>query len=391
MMTTRPIYQDQDFYVPRFEIKLQGQDLADSVIRDVTEVTYSDTIDGYNRVEFKLHDWDNLQRVPKFSSPYDQDGQIRRLPDNSPVPVFDPGANLELRMGYYGVDEPPLMLTGQIATISPSFPATGAPILTVNALSLLYTLQRHVENMTPYFENKTYSEIAEAIGRELDMAVEIPPGQQQDETPVEYILLNNEYPIVFLMRLARRQGYDLYLNLPDDNGEPTLYFGRAATHDVTYELEWGKSLINFTPTVKVKGQVSKVIVRGWNPLAEGDEREITGEATLADLDRDYPDPQMLQSIDSALAQTHEEIVDEPIETQEQADERARSILEGLANELITAKGTTIGLPDLRAGRIIAVKGLGHRYDGRYFIKESRHIIGSSGYRTEFDARMEGSL
>lgn len=387
-MTSEPIYQDQNFYAPRFEIKLRGQNLSRAVIRDVLEVRYSDSLDKLDSFEFTLHDWDPVELVPKYSSPYDENDNLRTLPDNSTVPNFDPGAQVELRMGYYGPEEPRLMMTGHVVSLTPSFPASGAPTLRVRALSLLYKLQKKQESLP--FENKKDSEIAEAIGSQLDISVDIPDGQKDEEQPNPYIMVNNEYPIIFLMGRARRLGYDIYVNIPEDEGDPTLFFGRTPTSRTVYELSWGKSLIQFTPTVKTKGQVYKVVVKGWKPTAQGDDRKITGEATLQDTNLDLPDQQLLTEIDSALAETHEVVVDDPIETEEEANEKALGILRDRLKDLVTGQGSTVGLPDLRAGRTIVINGLGTRYSGRYLVTETTHKIGGRGYTTEFKARLEGS-
>jgi phage protein D len=384
-----PIFENQNFYAPYFEIKLRGQNLNRAVIRDVLEVSYSDSLDRLDSFEFTLHDWDPVLRLPKYSSPYDENGTIRKLPDNSPVPNFDPGAQAELRIGYYGPEEPRLMMTGQIVSLTPNFPASGAPTLRVRALSLLYTLQKRQETIV--YENKKDSEIAMDIGGRLEIEVEIPSGQLDQETPNEYIALRNEYPIIFLMARARRLGYDIYVKLPEDDSdeEPKLFFGRTPTSTLTYELAWGKSLMQFSPTVKTKGQIAKVVVRGWNPLGQGEDRRIEGQATLQDLNPQLPDPQLLSSIDAALAETQEVVVDDPIRNQEEADRIARGILADKLKDLITGRGSTVGLPDLRAGRNITIEGLGSRFSGQYVVTESSHKLGSSGYTTEFSARMEG--
>ena len=256
-MQVTPIYEGQTFYAPRFEIKLRGQSLSREVIRDVLEVRYSDSLDGLDAFEFTLHDWDPVLREPKYSSPFDAAGRPRTA-DGAPVPSFDPGARVELYLGYYP-EAPRLIMTGQVVSLSPSFPAGGTPTLRVRALSLLYSLQR--AQVVRAFENKKDSEIAEAIGRDLGIAVEIPPGQKAAEVPYDYILIQNEYPIVFLMARARRLGYDLHVKLPeDDDGEPVLFFGRSPTSRVTHRLTWGRSLVQFSPTLKTKGQISKVVV-----------------------------------------------------------------------------------------------------------------------------------
>ncbi len=386
-MSATPIFTGQNFFAPRFEITLRGQKLDQAVVRDVIEVSYNDSLDKLDSFEFTLRDWDPVRQAPKYSSPFDENGQPLTLENGTPAPSFDPGAMVELRMGYFGQEEPRLMMTGQVVSLSPSFPASGSPTVRVRALSLLYTLQKKHEVRS--FENKTDSQIAQAIGNDLGIEVEIPAGQIAREPRHEYMLVNSEYPIIFLLGRARRLGYDLYVKLADDDSGSKLFFGRTPTSQTTYELEWGKSMIQFSPTLKIKGQVGKVVVRGWNPKARGQDRVITGEATWQDLDRELPDPQLLAAIDSALADTHEVVVDDPIESEEEAKAKAVAILNDLAKNLITGRGATVGLPDLRSGRIVVMKKLGTRYDGRYTITETTHSIGSGGYQTQFTARLEG--
>lgn len=383
---TTPIYENQNFYAPHFEIKLRGQNLSRAVVRDVLDVSYRETLDRLDSFEITLHDWDPVNLRPKYSSPYDESGSLRTLVDGSPVPNFEPGAKVELRMGYYGPDEPRLMMTGQVVSLSPSFPSSGTPTLKVRALSLLYTLQTAAD--VRVFENKTDSEIASEITGELDITITIPPGQTSEETRHEHLLMKNEPPILFLMRRARRLGYDIYVTIPEEGDEPELFFGRTPTSQTTYELTWGKSLIQFSPTLKTRGQVGKVVVRGWNPAASGNDRVITGEATWSDLGPDMPDQQLLSSIDSSLAETYETDIDHPISSQEEANQEARGILENLIKSLVTGSGSTVGLPDLRAGKTVLINGMGLRYDGRYVITETTHKMGSSGYTTDFSARME---
>lgn len=384
-MSIVPYYQGQTFFAPQFLIKLKGQNLGSDVIRDVLDVSYKDDLEKLDSFEFTLHDWDPVSRQPKYSSPYDASGNLRRLNGDNDVPNFEPGARVELSMGYYGAADPTLMMVGQIVSITPSFPASGNPTLRVRALNLLYTLQRSQETIV--FENKTDSEIAEEIARGLDIEIEIPAGQREGETPSEYVIVNNTYPIVFLINRARRRGYDLYVKL-EEGSDPRLFFGKKSVSDTVYELEWGRSLIQFSPALKTKGQVSKVTVRGWNPTRTGDDRSIVGEATWRDLDPAMPDPQVLAQIDSALSQSHEEVVDQVLDDEEQARQMALGILRGIVQGLVTGRGTAVGFPELRSGRKIRIEGLGLRYSGDYLITETTHSIGPSGYTTQFNARME---
>ena len=58
------------------------------------------------------------------------------------------------------------------------------------------------------------------------------------------------------------------------------------------------------------------------------------------------------------------------------------------------RGRTIGLPDLRAGVKVQIKGLGRRFSGSddqpivYLVTSTTHAFGGNGYTTDFTARME---
>jgi len=62
----------------------------------------------------------------------------------------------------------------------------------------------------------------------------------------------------------------------------------------------------------------------------------------------------------------------------------------LAQKMIQGKGKTLGLPDLRSGRKVRIKGLG-RFSGLYAVNTTTHTIGDSGYTTDFTATMEMAL
>jgi phage protein D len=70
---------------------------------------------------------------------------------------------------------------------------------------------------------------------------------------------------------------------------------------------------------------------------------------------------------------------------------ARDILRNQLKEMVKASGSTVGLPDLRAGRKVIIKNLGQRFSGEYFVTQTTHKIGDGGYTTSFEARREKGL
>jgi phage protein D len=200
------------------------------------------------------------------------------------------------------------------------------------------------------------------------------------------------YDIEFLLSRAHVRGYVVVVREHEKKGgkgtEQRLYFGpslQAGTRDVTFELSWGKSLIEFKPTLTTANQVKSVTVHGWNrstkkPIAKTvtiDDARLKNNRDLHDfLKRGEP--------------REEIVVNEPVFTEAQAHERALAILSDRQKEMVTATGSTVGLPDLRAGRKLVLSGLGARFSGVYFVSETTHTIGAGGYTTRFTARREDS-
>jgi phage protein D len=381
------VYKGQDFYVPAFVVKVgEKKDLTET--NDVLSITYSDSLTEIDSFDMTISNWDPDTRAFKYS-------------DQS---IFNPWKNVELQMGYLGngriKDELQRMLTGEITTLSTNFPASGGPTLTVRALNLIHRFR--LEQETHPFFGQTDTEIAKfLVGRIAEQIRTTSPGMKLDLDPKdieankpreepfrhEFLLMNNQYPIVFMMERARRIGYELTIDYTKDQHQVIFHF-RPSSQVVrrTYILEWGISLISFQPTLRTADQVSKVTVRGWDQKAK---KPIAETATRKDVeDEKVVAPDMLGVKEPPLAQ--EVTVDRPIASKEEAKKYAIDILRQKAAELITAKGKTIGVPDLRAGVKVQIKGLG-RFSGIYVVTDTTHTIGDGGYTTDFGARMEGGL
>ncbi len=389
MTTAAPIHTNYDFWVPAFEVRLGGRSASPEVIRDVTEVSYQDSLDKLDACELTLNNWDEEARDFKY---------VGRVSGSPPVD-FKPGLEIDLLMGYQDRGGLTLMLRGEVVSIAPDFPAGGQPTVQIRALNKLYKL--HFKQDTDVFEDMTDSQIADSVISKMaqDLAsrpapegttpfqleLETSSANASIEQPHEYVAIANEYPIVFLMERARHNGYDIYVE--EDEGVTKLHFHPPdAGVPPAYELVWGQSLISFKPTLKTKEQVSKVKVRGWDPAAKEPFEE---EATWDDLpNRGLMDMAELTAADSALAGSEIVIADEPIFDRQEAKQKAIDHLNGLASDLVSGAGQTVGVPELRAGRPVHIRRLGPPFNGRYLVTSTTHAIGDSGYTTQFEARME---
>ena len=195
---------------------------------------------------------------------------------------------------------------------------------------------------------------------------------------------------------------------PDDPKTPAKeLFGRKtnAADAPTYQLEWGKSIISFRPTLTTSDQVGAVTVRGWDRKAN---KAIEVTYTLQELWKEEKKSQAeiahLTKISQAYGSRTQVITDQPAHTKDEAKKLAKAALTKKNNKLITATASTVGLPDLRSGCAVEILGFGVQtdksgdlkgassdFDGEYFVTDSTHTIGGSGYRTEFTARRQGDV
>jgi phage protein D len=393
-----PIYQQsngtQTFYVPAFEIKMKGHGLPRDVLRDVMQVTYQDNVDQMDYVELTINNWDDTTRRFKYIGVDEKDLRegLRGL--------FNPDQEVEVRMGYQqpligssAQSSLRLMMVGKIKTLEQDFPNGGSPTLHVRAYNILDSFKKQQHTYT--WENKRDSDIAQELGQHpvakdrpgLGIEVRIDPNAASKEPLEPFVFMHSQFDILFLLERARRHGYSVYMNEERKDGQLNryLFFGPSDQDAaLTYKLEWGKSLVQFHPTLTTANQVTKVTVRGTDRHAKSAIEETA----------QWGDPGVRINLDlqdlvhKALDGREDEVVKTPVHTVQQARAMARDQLLGHLKEMLKASGATVGLPDLRAGRTVQVGGLGKYFSGTYFVTDTTHTIGTDGYRTTFNARRE---
>ncbi|HEV7395166.1 MAG TPA: hypothetical protein VGN86_01545 [Pyrinomonadaceae bacterium] len=383
------IYKGQDFYVPAFIVKVENQELKRVVMQDILSVTYTDSLTAVDSFDMTVNNWDAAAKT--------LDQTAFKYSDKD---TFNPWKDVELQMGYYrnGKSELRTMLIGEISTLTPNFPAGGASTLQVRGVNLFHRF-RTKPDTKPFF-NKKDSDIAKELVNNIATEVRKKSPQlklkldEEDyqrnikkEEPIPYLLMNNQFPIRFLMERARDLGYELSMEESSKPPDREVIFHYRPTSDVnkpTYILEWGKSLISFQPTFQVANQVAELTVRGWDPKTKKSIKatvkrsDIKGIVTPSDLGVDEAKP----------TEKKEMVVDRPIQNEAEAKLLATNRLKQICEGLIEAKGKTIGVPDLRSGSKVEVRGLGTRFSGTYLVTSTTHSIGDGGYTTDFTGRME---
>ena len=382
-------FTDRAFFSPAFRIKLNGQETGRDVIADVLEISFTDDLENIDSFEFALNDWDPVENRPRYSSPWDADGNLLTLYENGPpVPVFEPGATVSLFMGYTEDGELPLIMKGEVISLAPTFPASGAPSCRVRALDAFQRSMQKVHVEGNY--SGTAKSIVDQICSENDITVQwsdiTEEGSEEKGLDIEGILYDE------IQKRARGYGLSM-VTIPaeSESDSPTLFLSSPSEDKSSpvAEFIWGRTLISFTPVLSAKGQVAEVVVRWGNPDAKGNGRiEVTKTWADIGLSPSALGPAGKADIDTAVRNLEEIIKPEKILTEEDANRAALAHLREMAATLITGNGSSVGLPTLRAGKTVNLSGLGARFDGVWRLTQTTHAVGGAGYTTTFLARKE---
>lgn len=383
-----------DFYVPRYEVLAAGAGIEPGVLRDVMQVTYNDSITEIDSFDLTIGNWDPVARTFKYVGAEMKDP----LGDTPRQRLFNPCAHeFELRMGYGS--KLATVMRGSTTSLEPTFPGGGAPTLTVRALNVLHKLRG--KRYRDHWQDKRISEVAEDIGRRRDggkkrfpLPIRVSAKARKKEPVLDYVAQDNQFDIDFLLLQARKIGYVVYVDhepVGKDAVREVLRFvpsdeKHEGVPQVTYELKWGVSLLDFTPKLSTANQVASVEVRSWDRQKN---RAIREKADLRKQKVGINDDLVPLLIDDPFCPPREDtVVNEPQYTPAQAQRRAQALLSDKLKELVEATGTTVGLPNLRAGQRVRITGLGLRFSGTYFVVKTTHTLNDSGYQTKFTARRE---
>lgn len=399
------------FYVPRFEILVEGAGLPGDVMRDVCQLTYSDDVDNMDSFEIVVSNWDEVAKEYKYIGSEKAADLNKAGCDGSATgnggagaagsesarraQMFEPcSKQVRIRMGYG--DDLKTMITGFFTTMEPSFSASGASTLTVRGINVLQRLR--TKKYDDFFDRQKPSEIARLVGQRRDEelnALRLPvqiltdPDVEGREVKLEALFQTAEYSIDFLWKLARRVGYVLTLMEPQSaGGSPRIRFAPSdqgqSLGDAVYELKLRQSLIEFRPRLTTANQIKSVTVNGWNRRTQ---ERISEKVSFDDKEMQKLNGDLNYLM--CMCDAREElVVDEPVFTENDAKKRAEALLRDQRKQMVKASGTTIGLPLLRAGTKVRITQVGARLSGDYFVTKTQHIFNDSGYITKFEARRE---
>lgn len=371
-LATIPLFQGRDFYVPRFELFIGDRPERGAILFDVMQVTYKDNVESIDTFELTINNWDEEKRQFKHH-------------DSSQL---DPGQRVELHMGYLD-DKGGLrtMMQGVITEMSTTFPAAGQPTLKVSGQNILHSFCKERRSEAYQANEATASKVARKICQRLK--VDFRNDTSHPEIAHEHLIQENQFDIIFLMELARLEGYEIVIEEPAPKGPKNTTLRFVQSGDVVravYELRYGATLTEFTPILSTAKQVSSISINGWD---EAKGQRIKVEVGQGSLNGSHGLKKKLMPGSKNPVEDRKDVLSNlPVRDAQTAHAVATARLQSTNQKVVTGTGSVIGLPELRAGSQVYLWGLGQRFSGRYFVTGTTHTIGMSGYTTQFECQLE---
>jgi hypothetical protein len=373
-------------FAPEFTLLLDGLPISAELRASIMSIHCQTGYEGLDEVEVML-----------------ANERLRWL-DN---PLFKLNTSLTLKLGY-APDPLTQVFDGEVVARGASFPSGGMPTFSITAHDRRHSMRdgkkvRWFAIPLPCPGNLPLPDIATAsivtlenlllpIFDPVGAALSIILGGVDtfvavtDPYSAQKVIRKqaNESDYVFLNRIASENGWDVLMEHDGAVGGHLLRFTSSLDRlEADFTFSYGRSLIDFSPRVSKVGQIFSVGGFVWIPSIK-----MTFTVTLG---FDWDSMSLTLSVSPGVVpigmSPGDYMIDEPL-TPTSIPRKLVSELIPKLNKRLTATGTVIGDPNIRAGNVIRIEGAGEEFGGLYRATSVTHTIDSGGFRTQFEARKE---
>lgn len=288
--------------------------------------------------------------------------------------AFDAGSELALGAGI-AVEAGPLgaqqrIFDGRISALEAIAGEREPPALVVRAEDRLVAAR--LARRTRIYTDLSLADLAQQIARNLGLNVDARDLPRVTATFAQF----NESDLAFLRRVLAR--YDCTLRI--DAGS-LLVASRLAAGS-TIDLALGSQLRRVHVAADLAHQCTEVTASGWD-AAQGSAFRASATGTQLGAGRGVTGADLLRR---TFGERIEHLGALACVDSAEADALTRAAFDQRARRFVTARGSVEGNPRLRAGTIVALSGLGARFDNSYEVVECSHRFDlHEGYQTDFCA------
>jgi len=338
---------------PSFRLTINGRNLDGEVQEDISRIT----------VQYEM----NLPSM--FSFEYNTFNETKGTWQGIDLKSFNLGDKTKV---YMGMGELVSMMEGEITAIEPVFDEDYSRVV-IRGYDSLYRMR--FGSRLHVYTNTTDSAIVKYLSKKsgIEAVVDSPT------VNYPYLLQNHQSDYDFLMKRANRIGYEVLI----EKGK--LHFRESQEGKAPVEtLMYGKDLDSFSASLKALTQGSKVEVRGWDQ---------SKKKAMSSMSSQGSEISRMGGRNTGFSLTSSKIKASPIAFSSGmvvTPEDAQNVAKGTYNKelihFVEGEGECSGLPSIRAGVNVNLKGLGDKFSGTYYVVGALHSYDMKGYITRFLVR-----
>lgn len=334
-----------DFSAPALKIMVEGKNIVTKEFMAITSLIVETSIEEADIFSFTIS---NAYNAEQMSFKWVED-------------YFTPGNKVEISMGY--IDKLLLVMEGIITSVRMTIGSEGVPTIEISGMDSSFLMMKGKKSFI--WTKKKHSDIVTEIGKKYGLKVSTTATTAQFPTVIQ----NGQTDYDFIKRLSSMNGFEFFVT-----GSQLYFRDPTKENSPIMELVIGDNLISLEINLDIGEQLSGVVVKGYNikkEMVEATADKITkmGSGTL-------DGPSLVSKLNKK--DTIREIY-EPVIDKNEADAMAKAILNDASRKFITGYAESVGLPELRAGRYITLKGYWGTTAKTVYVISCRHEIDQDGF------------
>jgi phage protein D len=328
---------------PQLAISLGNQKLDDRIAACVLDASIDQTIDHADHLSLRLATWNPDTEKALW------------IDDDR----FAPGTGLAVKIGYgQSLDQ---VFDGEIVGLGFELHAGEPGVMTIEAYNRLHRLGRgRPPPATPPEANSTYGDLVAKIAKRYGLTPDVRGGAADKQN--DAVNQQNESDLQFIGELAREIGYEFFVDGKD------LVFRKQVVPTTAAVTLAASDLLELSGHIDASSQIAVV------------------DGSAFDHDRNQPIPYKAKnpdSFDRAYGNVDISIAHPlGVDQKEQLQARIDAELLRIRNSYLSVTVTCFGRTDVKAGMMIAIKGIAQRFDGNYAVTAVAHSFSQgAGFRT----------
>lgn len=357
------------FVDPKAIVKINGEDIMKSPYLAVTNVSVVLT-SGYESNICKV---DISEKITKSTQ--------TKIDFNSDMSKIKVGDKIEVELGYQ--KDTTSVFSGYIMALSTSIEEhlyVSYHLESMDAKVFMMANLHSRQNSDANSDTTKYTKAVAAILKDyskFDLGSANIVDSEDINVPIEQ---HNKSDYEFIVSIAKKLNYLFFISY--ENGKATPNFVPYKNcKDCILTVNPDNHVYDANIETTLVGQISGVTVRGNN--VEDPTQEIEATVTLSDIETIGNGKDKSSDISRKIvhSETKKTIIDHSVTSADVAKARAIAELTKASMGFVTGEVSVKGVPELKPGKYLELKGFSEQLDNQYFITQVEHRVSSGRYIT----------